>query len=311
MINFKYHIVSLVAVFMALAIGIALGAGLVGQGLNEQIILGAQQDRKEVQELRAQILQMQALDSYRDDYAQLAGAEVSRGLLAGNTVAVVGMPGAPNATIDAMTSAVTDAGGELSAVIEVNETVYAEDKGDDVAAVVDPFADSVGYPEGATLATKFGLLLARGAVATEPAPADDGATDAMEALTDGGLVNVSSPHADELRAQVVIVVGGAPAEPKPTPELLLSHVETAVALRHTAPSLVLAGPNSQDITGSDVATARNEDMSKDLLSTVDVADLPSGVTTSLLAAKEQLLGKQGHYGAAASRDAIAPELPLQ
>lgn len=311
MINFKYHIVSLVAVFMALAIGIALGAGLVGQGLNEQIILGAQQDRKEVQELRAEILRMEALDSYRDDYAQLAGTELSRELLTGNTVAVVAMPAAPNASVDAMTSAVTDAGGELSAVVEVNDRVFAPEAEGDVADVVDPFSDQLGYPDEATVATKFGMVLARGIVATEPAPADDGAIEAMEALTDAGLANTGSVHPDQLRAQIVIVVGAAPAEPKPTPEALLAHVQMDVALRQSAPSLVLAGPNSQDVVGSDIATARNEDISKDVISTVDVADLPSGVTTSLLAAKEQLLGNQGHYGAAASRDAIAPELPLQ
>lgn len=311
MINFKYHIVSLVAVFMALAIGIALGAGLVGQGLNEQIILGAQQDRKEVQELRAQILQMEALDAYRDDYAQLSGAELSRELLSGNTVAVVAMPTAPNAAVDAMSGAVTDAGGELSAVVEIKDQVFDPESEAAVAEVVDPFGDTLDYPEGASLATKFGLVLARGIAATEPAPADEGATQAMEALADGGLVNTGSEHADDLRAQIVIVVGDQPAEPKPTPEALLAHVQMHVALRQTAPSVVLAGPNSQDVVGSDIATARNEDMSKDVISTVDVADLPSGVTTSLLAAKEQLLGRQGHYGAAASRDAIAPELPLQ
>ena len=47
--------------------------------------------------------------------------------------------------------------------------------------------------------------------------------------------------------------------------------------------------------------------SVDLLSTVDVADLTSGVTTTVLAGKEQLLGTPGrHYGALAKADAPLP-----
>ena len=36
MINLRYHVVSLVAVFLALAIGIAVGASVINQGLVQQ-----------------------------------------------------------------------------------------------------------------------------------------------------------------------------------------------------------------------------------------------------------------------------------
>ena len=39
---------------------------------------------------------------------------------------------------------------------------------------------------------------------------------------------------------------------------------------------------------------------------MDVADLTSGVTTVILAGKEQLLGRQGHYGALSKADAPVP-----
>ena len=58
--------------------------------------------------------------------------------------------------------------------------------------------------------------------------------------------------------------------------------------------------------------ARTDASSVDLLSTVDVADLASGVTTTVLAGKEQLLGTLGkHYGALAKADAPAPDLPVR
>ena len=45
----------------------------------------------------------------------------------------------------------------------------------------------------------------------------------------------------------------------------------------------------------------------DVISTVDVADLPSGVTTTVLAGQEQLLGRQGHYGALCPRRRAAAD----
>ena len=50
----------------------------------------------------------------------------------------------------------------------------------------------------------------------------------------------------------------------------------------------------------------------DSLSTVDVADLSSGVTTVVLAGKERLLGRPSqHYGALTRADAPLPELPVR
>ena len=60
MINFRYHIVSLMAVFIALSVGIAVGVSLspsVDQGLLQQ----AAQDRKQVTDLRAELDRRKAL----------------------------------------------------------------------------------------------------------------------------------------------------------------------------------------------------------------------------------------------------------
>ena len=61
LINFRYHIVSLMAVFIALSVGIAVGVSLspsVDQGLLQQ----AAQDRKQVTDLRAELDRRKALD---------------------------------------------------------------------------------------------------------------------------------------------------------------------------------------------------------------------------------------------------------
>ena len=104
MINFRYHIVSLMAMFLALAVGIVLGVTLrpsVDTGLAQQ----AAQDRKQVQ-----LDRRNALDEYREAYAARAGQELTAGALNETKVAVVAMPEAPSAVISAISAAVTAAG---------------------------------------------------------------------------------------------------------------------------------------------------------------------------------------------------------
>ena len=98
LINFRYHIVSLMAVFLALAVGIVLGVTLrpsVDQGLAQQ----AAQDRKQVQDLRAELDRRNALDEYREAYAARAGEALTAGALNETKVAVVAMPDAPSAVV--------------------------------------------------------------------------------------------------------------------------------------------------------------------------------------------------------------------
>ena len=78
MINFRYHIVSLMAVFIALSVGIAVGVSLspsVDQGLLQQ----AAQDRKQVTDLRAELDRRNAIDDYREAYDQRTGEPVIAG----------------------------------------------------------------------------------------------------------------------------------------------------------------------------------------------------------------------------------------
>ena len=67
MINFRYHIVSLMAVFIALSVGIAVGVSL-SPSVDQGIITQAAQDRKQVTDLRAELDRRNALDQYREAY---------------------------------------------------------------------------------------------------------------------------------------------------------------------------------------------------------------------------------------------------
>jgi hypothetical protein len=309
LINFRYHIVSLMAVFIALSVGIAVGVSLspsVDQGLLAQ----AAQDRKQVTDLRAELDRRDALDSYREAYEKQVGKAVTAGVLAGARVALVEMPEAPTGVVQAVTTAVQDAGGTVEHNVRVSADVFDTKNAQKIDEALAPWAEPLGLSTSMSQATKVGVGLARSIADRAANDRDQTAVQIGAALSDAGLVTISKGTAAQ--AQLVIVVTAQAADPRPAPELVTAHVQFDVGLKGSSAGVVLAGPNSEEIEGTDVLQARTDASSVDVLSTVDVADLASGVTTTVLAGKEQLLGTVGkHYGALAKADAPAPDLPVR
>jgi hypothetical protein len=308
LINFRYHIVSLMAVFLALAVGIVLGVTLrpsVDEGLAQQ----AAQDRKQVQDLRAELDRRNALDEYRDAYAARAGEFLTAGVLNGIRVAVVAMPDAPSAAVSSISTAITDSGGIVATTVRINANTFDPTNVEDLTSALSSYAGGLGLTDSMTDSTKFGVALGR-AVASKQAGTRDAIAIAIgESLASAGLISIDGDA--EETAELIVVVAAEATDPPTDGELLTAHVEMDVALRGAAGGVVVAGPNSAEIEGTDVLTARNSSDAVDVLSTVDVADLASGVTTTVLAGKEQLLGRQGHYGAFPKADAPLPNLPVR
>lgn len=305
MINFRYHIVSLMAVFLALAVGITLGVTLVSGEANKGLAAQAEQDRKQVQEYRLQLQQQQKLDDYRDAYAKAVGKQLTGGMLNGVPVAVIAMPNAPRASVRDLSQAVTDAGGTVVSTTTVNTEVFDAEHNDEVLKTLAPF--SKFYQADASTPTKVGAVLGRSLLGTTDGVADKTATEIGDALN-GTVVKID--RSDNRTARLAIVITAPASDPPLGAQTLDRHVAFELALSERAAATVLAGPNSTGTEGTDVAAVRGDTDARSELSSVDVADLPSGVTTVILAGRERLNGGQGHYGAA-NADAPAPELPLR
>jgi len=307
LINFRYHIVSLMAVFLALSVGIVLGVtlrGPVNQGLTQQ----ADQDRKTVQDLRSQLDRRNALDDYREAWAQQAGAQITQGALTGRTVAVLVMPDAPSGVVNAVSKAVTASGGTLTHTVKISSDVFDPTKTAAVQKVLQPYRVSLQAVDSSSDATVFGLALGKSVLARQATQHDGEASQIAKALTSANLMAVSGKTTQE--AEVAIVVTAPASDPALSDDVLRAHVEMDTALTSSAAGVVVAGPNSDKIEGTDVLTARNS-LEARQLSTVDVADLSSGVSTTILACKEQWLGRQGHYGALTRAGAPLPDLPVR
>ena len=163
MVDFRYHALSLVAVFLALGIGIVLGV-TIGDSLVSDADRNLRDSlRGDLTEAREQVRDEQALGERRDDVIDELAPLVAAGRLSGRRVAVVALGELPADLADAVEEAVEAGGGRLARRAEFSP------------------AEMAGQPRalrrrGARLARRLGTL--DGIVVYREPPPEDEAEDA-------------------------------------------------------------------------------------------------------------------------------------
>lgn len=124
MINFRYHVVSIVAVFLALAVGIVLGSTeLRGTAYNVLNRTSANLS-SDLASARAQRALLQQEVSDDQAIMQAAEARLLGGLLASERVVLVNAPGAPSPVINGMASALRVAGATLTGQVSLQPKMF-------------------------------------------------------------------------------------------------------------------------------------------------------------------------------------------
>jgi hypothetical protein len=117
LIDFRYHLVSIIAVFMALAIGIAVGAVAVSPPLANKLTKESQRDLKINNQLNAQNSQLRQQISADNAFAQAVQGIALDHLLTGQQVVLVTAPGADPGTVKGIGTALTRAGATLTGTV--------------------------------------------------------------------------------------------------------------------------------------------------------------------------------------------------
>ena len=109
MIDFRYHLVSIVAVFLALAIGIVLGSTELRGNTLELLQSSSNSLKNQLNAVSAQRDGYQAQANAADQYLQAAEPRLLTGLLDGDRVVIVTEPGAQGSVVDALNKAAATA----------------------------------------------------------------------------------------------------------------------------------------------------------------------------------------------------------
>lgn len=122
MIDFRYHLVSLISVFLALAVGVVLGAGplqnSLGTALNDQVT-ALRENRNATQ---AKLEQTETAVNERDSYITQAATSLLPGTLASKNVAMVLLPDAKAEDADAIATQLKNAGATVTGRVSLTST---------------------------------------------------------------------------------------------------------------------------------------------------------------------------------------------
>ena len=126
MIDFRYHLVSIVAVFLALAIGIVIGSTSVLKGA---VLSGLQKtsaaEKSRIDSLYAQNGQLKQQLNAAESFASASEHVLLDGLLAGQRVVLVEAPGAPGSVVSGVQNALTTAGATVTGQVQFQTQFFS------------------------------------------------------------------------------------------------------------------------------------------------------------------------------------------
>jgi outer membrane murein-binding lipoprotein Lpp len=305
MISLRYHAVSIAAVFLALAVGVVLGAS----GVSDRVLgaVSAQRDdlSDQVAHLTAERDALAAQQRAAEEFAGRVGPAAVRGLLQGQTVALV-VAGADPQDRDAVTGLIQQAGGTVTGQLELTDAVGDPARADQLRELTSQLLPAgAQLPAASDTGSLVGGLLGGVLVARDGAQVSkDDVDSVLTGLTSAGFV---APGDAPGAANLVLVLTGGALGGADAPDAAAVYARLAAQLDRAGAGAVLAGRSgSADATGA-VGVARADPQIAAGLSTVDNLQSGSGRVATVLALHEQLDGHAGRYGTGAgAADGAAP-----
>lgn len=285
MISYRHHVVSLVAVFLALAVGVVLGGGPLSE-------LG--RDDSSSSAGRAHVNRgVQRTASFGDDFASASARALYAGRLDKQLVSIISMPGADNDVVSALSSQIRSAGGEVSGTYGVQPVLVDPGQKSLVDTLGSQLMTQIGgdaVSSDASTYDRIGQLIGL-AVATSNQPPGTAAS-IRQSLAGAQIMN--SPG-EASRSGLVLVVLGHKAD-----DAILSGVLSGLAAK--AAGVVVVGDTRSGLAGG-LKDLRREPVA-DQVATVDGADAPLGQVTAVLALARSLKDPGGSFGASGSDGAV-------
>jgi hypothetical protein len=278
----RYHATSLIAVFLALAVGILIGAEFGGDALTqtrknlENSLVGNLQDaRSHVEDLNGEL-------GNANEFDEKVYPVLTRDRLQGQRIALIAFGSLPSEITSAVEDALGPTGAKLVGVGVIREPVDTSGLSDELSAT--RFAEVATDPEEMTeLGTGVGRQIVVGGTLPE--------------VVRGGLFTHASGEFGALDS--VIVVRDQPEGMGPVQRSTANALETSMLRGMTATGVPIVGVESTNTEPSSISFFQAND-----LSTVDDVDTTAGQLALVYAAG----GSEGSFGTKSSADRLLPDL---
>jgi hypothetical protein len=315
MINFRFHIISLVAVFLALALGIFLGSA-VGEPTIVDRLRGQIDHARNVSNARnAENGQLRGENNRLQTFVDATARFSVAGRLAGAEVVVVAERGIDHKPVDATLDLLRSASANAPMIVWLEKRWELTTQSD-----LDQVASILGATTTTPDALRLALFKALARRFALPPSIGPGTPDLLRQLVDAKFVSIDGIDKQRLatfplRQAKAVVVGGVGSDIT-DPNVLLQCV-TALATRGISTVAAEISADSTDPAapkrGDTIAVIRSDNNLDKRVSTVDDLDLSQGRVAAVLsvALQEGANPVVGDYGYGRGARRIAPQPPAQ
>jgi Copper transport outer membrane protein, MctB len=308
-IGFRYHLVSLAAVLLAVALGVLLGAtqlsGAVGDDLRGQV----RSLTKDNGDLQAQVKAGQARVRTDDTITTQLTPKLVAGALRGSKVVVVATAQATDASTDSVAKSLQQAGATVTGRVQLTDDYSDPRRAEDAKSYVTGGGQPAGFqlPESEDAGVLSGALLSYALLGDKDG--DPAAATTSEVLS--GFASLRMLRVDSAAVApgdlAVVVTSGVVTGADPAPRLR-SLTALVSSLDSAGKGVVVAGTPAAAGTSGLVGAVRADRGLASAVSTVDDADRPVGQVAAVFALAQQAAGRSGQYGTGSGVDGPFPPL---
>jgi len=315
MIDFRYHLVSIVAVFLALSLGLLLGSTelrpYVQRGLNGL----SKTEQRQISSLLQEKAQLQGQISSENQFALANAPAMLHDVLAGQRAAIVLAPGAPGSVTSGVEQALHTAGAKVTGSLQLDPAFF--DTSAAASQKLSQVAAQYAQPAGVTLTGSAQaqasellahVIMTQGATG-QPVPGerDPVSVQAVQGLAGGGFLTKSGQPWDRATLAVLVIPAAPPSTDNSNAQSQ-ALVTLAQQLNLAGLGTVVAGTISGSGSGSAIDVMRSGGRAGHL-SSVDNADYPIGQIVVAQALADRQYGRSGNYGVTATASAAGPSPP--
>lgn len=301
MISLRQHAISLAAVFLALAVGVVLGSGV----LSDTLLSGLRDQKKDLQGQIAQLTDEKNVLNEKlaaaDDFNTQVSGRIVHDALAGKSVVLIRTPDANDDDLGAISRVLGQAGAVTTGTIGLTQEFVDANSAEKLRSVVNSPILPAGTQLNTTLVdqgSQAGDLLGIALLADRNPDApkvDDGQRETvLTALRDTGFLTFD-PDKFGAADAALIVTGGALGDDAGNQGATVARLAAAMA-PHGAGTL-LAGRDGAATGTAALAVVRADPSLAAAVSTVDNIGAESGRITAVLALQSLINGAHsGQYG---------------
>jgi hypothetical protein len=314
MIDFRYHLVSIIAIFLALSLGLLLGSTelkpYVQRGLNGL----SKTEHNQIETLLGQKAQLQGQISSENQFALANAPAILHGLLAEQRVVLVLAPGAAGSVTGGVTQALERSGASVTGSLQLQPAFFdvGAATSEKLTQIAQQYAQLAAVALAGSAQARASELLAH-VIMTQnrpgqpvPGERDPFSVETVQALAGGGFLTKSGQPWDRATLAVVIIPAAPPSTDDSNPESQ-ALVTLAQQLNLAGLGTVVAGTVSGSGAGSAIDVMRAGKAGH--LTSVDDADYPIGQIVVAQSLAERQHGGSGSYGVTSTASAAGPTPP--